>query len=423
MASVHVKYLLLGGGSAAAACAQAIRELDEGGDVMLISAEAGRPYHRPPLARGYLRRELPLEQIYFHPPEWYSSHRVTLRTSTRAMALDVAKRVVTLVDGTQVRFDTLAIATGAIPRPLTVPGGNLPGVMSFRTVEDVNRIHHAAEVAMKNPVGRVVVVGGGVLAVEVAASLATMRDPAGRKLRVTLACGTDQLLPQLAGRHVSRSLARVLDGLAVEVKHSEPVLSVEGDGRAQRVRTPSRELQCDFVVAAEGFQPSKEFLRGTNIESEKAILTNPQGETNVPGIFAAGECAAMFDTVFGKHRVLDHWDVTVSRGLVVGANMAGANRPWMGVTVHRAEVGATRVALIGEPRFADRQIVRDLGLEGLAEFGVDREGRICSAVLLGTGSYEDTLVEYVRQRPGVQGKEDSLRDPSQPLPVCPQLLG
>lgn len=415
MGSIHVKYLLLGGGSAAAACAQAIREVDSGGEIMLVSAEAGRPYHRPPLARGYLRREISLEQIFFHPADWYSNHGVTLRTSTRAMALDVAKRVVTLVDGTPVLFDKLGIATGAVARTLEVPGGTMPGVMGFRTVEDVNRIHHAAEVALKGPVGRAAVVGSGLIAIEVAASLAKMADPEGRWLRVALVCGKPHLLDGLAGESVGRILARRLDEIGVEVRTGDPVVAIEGDGRAQRVRTTGAAHPCDFVVAAEGWTPSKEFLRGTNITAEKAILTNPHGETSVPGIFAAGECAAMFDPVFGKHRVLDHWDVTVSRGLVVGANMAGANSAWKGVTVHRAEVGGTRVVVMGEPRFADRRIVRDMGTAGLAEIGVDRQGKVASVVLIGLTELEEVFGELVRSRTDVSGREEALRDPKQPL--------
>lgn len=467
MGLVHVKYLLLGGGSAAASAAEAIRARDPSGEIMLVSGEAARPYHRPPLARGYLRRELKLDDLAVHGPEWYGGHGVALKTSTRALALDVAKRTVALSDGTTVGWEVLLIGTGATPRGLEGVSTALPGAMTLRTIDDAERIHHAADVALTQGRGRVVVTGSGLLAMEVAASLA-VRPPAfasghgalgghppatggsaasadaargiaaggggvlaphrtgaadgrhatagGPGLAVTLVAGRGHLLEGLAGEYAGRVAARALEALGVRVSTGRAVAALEGDGRVQRaVLADGERVACDFAVVAEGFVPSKDLLRGTPIAAEKAILTDARGRTSVEGVFAAGECAAMLDPVFGKHRLLDHWDVTVSRGLVVGANMAGEDAPWAGVTTHRAEVPGLRVVVMGEPRFAERRIVRDAGDQGVCEFGVDREGRVTSAVLLNWRPPEGVVEGLVRRRESVEGREDDLRDPSRGL--------
>jgi 3-phenylpropionate/trans-cinnamate dioxygenase ferredoxin reductase component len=399
MAGTHVKYLLLGGGSAAASCAAAIRRIDATGELMLVSAETSRPYHRPPLARGYLRREMRIEDLFSHPSGWYGEQHITLHTGLRALALDLPRAAVTLSDGREIHYDKLAIATGATARSLSVPGANLPGAMTLRTVEDADRIHHAADVALSVGRGQVVVVGSQMVAAEIAASLAQRRNPGGKPLVVTLVCGRRHLLEGLVGETAGAAIGKALEALDVRVICGPAVTALEGDGRVQRVALSGGEsVPCDFAVIGEGWSASKDLLRGTALAAEKAILTDATGRTSVAGVYAAGECAAMFDPVFGKHRVLDHWDVTVSRGLVVGANMAGADSPWSGVTLHRAEIGKTRVLLMGEPRFTTRTVVRTSEEGTIIEVAVDREGRACAAAVVGTSDTSPEAEAMVRGR-------------------------
>jgi len=422
MAVVHVKYLLLGGGSAAASAAGAIRSLDPAGEIWLVSTEASRPYHRPPLARGYLRRELRLEDLFVHPGDFYGQHRITLRTNFRALALDTTQRAVTMSDGGEVFFQNLLIATGAtakVPPSAEVAGANLPGAMTLRTAQDADRIHHAADVAstpgLRNGPARVVVIGGGLLAVEIAASRPLRKPaPSAAPLAVTLVCPTAHLLDSLAGESAARAAARALASLGVIVVPHAPLRALEGDGRVQRVVCAGHApLPAEFAILAAGFSPSKDLLRNTPIAAEKAILTDPRGQTSVAGIFAAGECAAMFDPVFQKHRVLDHWDVSLSRGLLVGANMASpAAAPFAGITTHRAELGPAKLAVHGEPRFAHHRLTRELPAgTGLVEFSADQDNRLCSITTLGPVPDEPALLALLARRADLTGLEDTLRDP------------
>ncbi len=126
MSIPHVKYLLIGGGLASSAAAQAIREIDSDGSCILIAQEISRPYHRPPLSKEYLRHQVPREKLFTLPSEWFESHRVSLRTGCRAARLDTARMSITLDNGQDISFDRLLLATGGSPLRLEIPGTACP---------------------------------------------------------------------------------------------------------------------------------------------------------------------------------------------------------------------------------------------------------------------------------------------------------
>src|SRR3954452_18341026 len=171
MSKHHVKHLLVGGGLAAGSAAEAIRARDAGGAILLVGQEVNRPYHRPPLSKEYLRRQTPREQIVVEPQGWFAERDVELRTGRRVVQLDTARQTATIDTGEEVGYDALLLATGAAPKPLAVPGADLPNVYLLRTFEDVDRLQHAADQAKSagrahaRGRGRAAVIGGGLLGV------------------------------------------------------------------------------------------------------------------------------------------------------------------------------------------------------------------------------------------------------------------
>src|SRR4051812_36773842 len=126
MESLHVKYLLVGGGGAGSAAAEAIRKYEPAGSILMIGQEHSRPYVRPMLSKQYLRREKNRTEISIDPVGWYAERHVDMRTSRRAVHLDTARRAITLDNGEEISFDQLLLATGASPKPLRIPGAELP---------------------------------------------------------------------------------------------------------------------------------------------------------------------------------------------------------------------------------------------------------------------------------------------------------
>jgi len=177
-------------------------------------------------------------------------------------------------------------------------------------------------------------------------------------------------------------------------------------------------LICDFAVPAIGIVVNKELLRGTPIMAEKAILVDAQLQTNVAGIYAAGDCAAVFDPLFGKHRILDHWDNAQVTGALAGRNMAGANERYDAVNYFFSDIFELSVSGWGEARLVTRRLVRGTpGVEkpDFIEFGVAADGRIAQIVAFGHANEDEFLKDLVRRRVNVEGREEAIKDPDQTL--------
>src|SRR5688572_27985880 len=343
MSVLHVKYLIVGGGLAGSAAAEAIRAIDPQGELVVVGRESIRPYHRPPLSKSYLRRRSDRAELFVQPEGWYADKRIQLRTGVRAAHLDVARRVVTLQSGEGISFDRLLLATGMSPVHLNIPGADLPNLYYLRTLDDVERLGHAIDKAKnegtKHPArrglasaspsdaadgatgrGRVTVIGAGVLGVEIAATMTQIG------LAVDLVASHAHPWDKFAGDNTGKFIAHYLEKHGVTVHANRRPLRLEGDGRVQRVVLDEQtSVPCDFVVAAVGAVTNKELLRGTPINAEKAILVDHRCRTNVPNVFAAGDCAAVFDPLFGKHRIIDHWEHAKVTGVIAGTNMAGGD--------------------------------------------------------------------------------------------------
>jgi len=419
MNHLHVKYLLIGGGLASSSAAEAIRERDSEGAILLVGQEVNRPYHRPPLSKEYLRRQKPRSELAAMDPRWFERNHIDLRTGRRVAGLDTARMSATLDNGAEISFDRVLIATGASPARLDVPGSDLPNLFYLRTLDDCDHLHHAIDKARREGRphaggrGRAAVIGGGFLGVELAASLTQLG------MSVELLLSKAYPWHNFAGENTGKFLTRFLDKRGVVVHPSARPQRLEGDGRVQRVVLgDGRALDCDFAVAAVGAVPNKELLRGTPITAERAILTDAHCRTNVPGVYAAGDCAAIFDPLFGKHRVLDHWDNAIVTGKLAGRNMAGADDAYNAVNYFFSDVFELAMSGWGQSRHVDRRLLRgtpNADAPDFIEIGIAGDGRIAQVLALGHQGEDDLLRELVTRRFRVDGNEEAIKDPSVPL--------
>ena len=439
MATLHMKYVLVGGGGAGSAAAEAIRRHDPIGSILLVGQEISRPYLRPALSKEYLRRQIQRSELGTEPVGWYSERHIDMRTGRRVARLDSARHALTLDSGEEIAFDKLLLATGAAPKPLQIPGADLPNVYYLRTIEDADRLHHAIDKAKSEGRlqpgelpgaskqefgtprprrGRVVVIGSGLLAVELAASFRQMELPG------QVGGGRSCPWGKFAGESTGRFLSRYLESQGVIVHPKVAAERLEGDGRVQRVVTSDgASIDCDFVVAAKGILVNRDLLRDTPIAAEMAILVDEHCQTNVGDIYAAGDCAAVFDPLFGKHRILDHWDSARVTGAIAGANMAGAEVRYDSVNSFSSNFFALTLHAWGEGRFVDRRLVRgtpNIDAPDFVEIGVAADGRVAQALAIGRSREHGALCELVRRRFNVDGQEEALRDPNSDLR---QLLG
>jgi 3-phenylpropionate/trans-cinnamate dioxygenase ferredoxin reductase component len=419
MSHLHVKYLLAGGGVTSSAAAVAIRRRDPSNPLLMIGQEINRPYHRPPLSKDYLRRQRSHDDLFTLPSGWFAANHVDLRTGRRVARLDTARSSVTLDDGKEVSYDQLLLATGATPNRLDIPGANLPNIFYVRTLDDVERLGHAIDLAKatgyahENGRGRVCVIGGGILGVELTGSLLSMG------LAVDLIVGREYPWQKFAGEPAGKFLSRYLQNHGVAVHNGCRAIRLEGDGRVQRVQLDDgTSVACDFAVAAVGSQANRDLLRGTPISAETAILVDDHCRTSDARVYAAGDCAAVFDPLFGKHRIIDHMANAITTGTIAGTNMAGGSETYRAVSTFSTGTLNVTATIWGEPRLVDRRIVRGLATGDdahFAEIGIAADGRVCQVLAIGQHPDAELLAKLVERRLQVDGNQEQLKDPSVPL--------
>lgn len=413
-----MKYLLVGGGVASSAAVETIRAIDAGGSVLVLGREPVRPYHRSPLSKSFLRRERPRAELFAHDAEWFNAHNVALRTGRRVVRLDVTRQAAATDDGEEISYDRLLLATGAIARHLTIPGADLQNVFYLRTLADAEMLQNAIVKATAEGRqhdagrGRVAVIGGGLLGLELASTFTVLG------LHVDLIVGEEHPWHKIVGDTLGRFLARRLAARGVQVHLNQRPIRLCGDGRVQRVTLDAHEPACDFVVAAVGSVVSRELLRGTPIAAEKAILTNERCETNVPNVYSAGDCAALFDPLFGKHRWIDHSTNAIETGRIAGANMAGGDARYDLVNTFNSEVFDLQLTVWGSPKHIERRLIRgtpSAESPDFAEIGITADGRVAQVVSINGANEHAALRELIRTRANVSGREDALRDASSDL--------
>lgn len=416
MSILHVKYLLVGGGLASSSAAEAIRVVDPEGSILLVGQEINRPYHRPPLSKQYLRREIGRAELTTLPIGWFVERHVELRTGRRVAHLDTSRQIAALDDGEEVAYDRVLLATGAVPMHLDVPGATLPNAFSLRTIEDAERLQHAIDKAKtegrtnaRGTRGRATVIGAGLLGIELAGSLTQVG------LAVDLV-SSNHPWDRFAGETTGRFLTAFLQRHGVNVHAAVRPTRLDGDGRIQRViLSDATRIDCDFAVVAIGATANKELIRNTPIGAGRAILVDAHCRTNVQNVYAAGDCAALLDPLFGKHRVLDHWDNARITGRLAGRNMAGVDESYSGVNQFTTRVFDLDVTVWGEARLVDRRLLRgtpNVEHPAFAEIGVAADGRVAQVIAVGAVGEQDELHELVSRRFQMGGSEETLKDPA-----------
>lgn len=306
-------FVVIGANMAGGTATATLREEGFDGRVVLIGREPHPPYERPPLSKEYLRGEEE-EPRFIRPPEWYEKNQIETRFGEGARRVDVAGRSVELVDGEAIAFDSLLVATGCRNRRFPLPGLDLPGVHDLRYLPDSDAIRAAA-----TPGAKAVLVGMGFIGAEVAASLRS------RGVDVTVVEFAETPLQRVLGTE----LGRVLEGLhrdhGVEMFFRDAAERFEGDGRFEVLHTKEgRAIEGDFAVVGVGVEPVTEVVAGTDVAVDNGVLVDPALQTNVPGVFAAGDVARHDHPVFGRIRV-EHFDNAMKMGQAAARNMLGRN--------------------------------------------------------------------------------------------------
>lgn len=339
--------IIVGASQAGVQIAESLRQDGYDGLLTLIGDEPHPPYQRPPLSKALLTGETTEDRLVLRGPELLAKKNVELLTSTRVTAIDRASRSVQLADGRSLRYHGLALATGGRPRALPVPGADLDGVVTLRTIEDSRRI--GAGIAQAE---RVAVVGGGFIGLEIAAAARKAGKP------VVVFEALDRLLARSSAPFVSDFFLDVHRGYGVDVRLGTQVAAIDGKGRAEAVVTADgRAHPADLVVVGVGLVPNGELAQASGLACDRGIIVDDCSRTDDPAVVAAGDCTArrMAD---GTLLRLESVQNAIEQAKSAAAALIGKARPFAAAPWFWSDQYDVRLQMAGLSSGYDKIVVR-----------------------------------------------------------------
>jgi len=318
------------------------------GDLAIVSADDELPYERPPLSKGFLAGKDTQESIRISPPEFYVEHGIDVRLNCEIESVDPGARRLHMKQGPDLGFDKLVVATGARVRTFSVPGADLAGIHYLRSMDDSRSIREHAGTAR-----RAAVVGGGFIGMEVASVLAQ------KGIETALILRSDRIWDQFFTPQMSQFFENWYTARGVKFERNTSVESFGGAGAVNSVRLAGgRAIPADLVVAGIGVQPVTGFLASSGLELSDGVVVNEYLETNKAGIYAAGDVANYYDSLFGKRRRVEHWDNAVSQGQHCARLLMGDRQPFRHVPYFFSDVFDLSYEFWGDTSGADQVVAR-----------------------------------------------------------------
>jgi 3-phenylpropionate/trans-cinnamate dioxygenase ferredoxin reductase component len=323
---MYERIVIAGSGQAAVQAVDILRRRGFTGELTLVGDEPWPPYQRPPLSKKYLGGSLERERLLIRPAAFFTEHAITTHFGHRVMEIDRRERQVRLDNDLVLRYDALLLATGSRPRRLLVPGSELPGVHYLRTIADADRIRSECAAG-----GRVVIVGGGYIGLEVAA---TARE---RGMEVTVLEMAPRVMSRVTSPEVSAFYQAEHARHGVHIRCNESVRALHADTRNGRVRAvlteSGGEYPADLVIAGVGVAPADELASAAGLECENGVVTDVYCRTADEAIYAAGDCASHLNRQYGRHLRLESVDNAFEQGNTVALNLLGTQTlhdkvPW-----------------------------------------------------------------------------------------------
>ncbi|MBI4134180.1 MAG: NAD(P)/FAD-dependent oxidoreductase [Candidatus Terrybacteria bacterium] len=403
-----VDYLIIGGGIAGTTAAETLRKHDAESRIVIVSQEPHPLYARLELSKSdTLLGRTPEEKLWLRNPEWYASHHIELYSGKKAVALDHSLRQVTLDDGTALPYRKLLLAIGVKPRMLGCPGEALAGIFLFSTLDDFRGIQRA--IRSRAHGGRAVIIGGGFIAFEAAdacrqagfETTVLLRDP-------HFFSGS---LKDRAGAMVTRALM----GHGIHLLPNEEIEEIVGEENVRAVRTKSgKELPADLVIVGIGASCSADFVRKAGGEVRRGIVTDTTLKTNLPDVYAAGDCTEFFDETIGEHTVLGNWTSALLQGRAAARAMLEDPRPPRTISIYSSSAFGLALVFLGDTalRTGRRTLDRvEPGSENITQLLLSGN-HLVGAVLINRNQELPALTRLIRDRVDVSRAESQLGDPS-----------
>ncbi len=341
--------IIVGGGQAAYQIAASLRQEGFDGSTTMIADEPFLPYQRPPLSKAYLMGKADEASLPIREENFYEANRVEVLRGERVTAIDRQARKVQTASGQSLSYDRLALATGSRARTLPIAGADLEGVVTLRTLADAHRLKHLMETAET-----LVVIGGGFIGLEVAASARVL----GKQVTVI------EAVPRLMGRAVAPATSAFFEdfqkSLGNTVHVSTKIARLGGDGsKVTHVElADGRLIAADAVVIGVGASVNMELAAQAGLECGNGIVVDEFAVTSDPLIVAAGDCTEHPNRFAGGRFRLESVQNATDQGKIAAKSLLGQRVPYDSVPWFWSDQADVKLQMAGLPMGADAHVVR-----------------------------------------------------------------
>lgn len=365
--------VVVGAGEAGARAAVALRENGWTGPVTLVGAEAHPPYERPPLSKAVMVAPETPSPRFILTEQHLADHGITLLCGSPVTGIDRSEHRVTLADGRRLAYERLLIATGSTARRLQVAGAGAKHVRSLRHFGDALALRERLR-----PGSRLVVIGGGFIGLEIAASARA------RGADVTIVELAPRLLTRGVPPEIAAAVAERHRAAGVEIRLGAALEAIEGDeGNQTVVLADGSRIGCDGVVAGIGAVPETDLASRAGLEIDNGIKADARLRTSDPDIYACGDCCSFPHELYDGRRIrLEAWRNAQDQATAVAHTMLGGTQPYGAVPWFWSDQYELTLQVAGLPDEGRETVTRDLG-EARLHFHLKEDGRIVAASALG----------------------------------------
>jgi len=389
------RYVIIGNGVAGTTAAETLRKNDPNCSIHLLTNEPYPLYNRVSLPR-FLQGVITEQKVMIRDFAWHEQRNIQLITETMVTGVHTGEYVVVTDRGQHLPYDALLVATGGWANPLNVPGAKgVKHIYNFVTLDDTKAI---IERMLESRTA--LAYGGSFISYELCDGFAV------RKLDTTWLmrgpCWLRSCL-DLQGGDVVDNIAKKF---GVEVIHGDEIEEViPQNGVPSYVRTrKGRLIQTDMIGVGLGITLNTQYLKDTPIEVRSGVVVNEYLETNVPGVYAAGDVAEFYDSTIDCHHTMGTWDNAMAHGRIAGTNMAGGHQPYVDVPTYTSPLFDVNIAVVGTAESNNPELVsiarREPGEKGNQNYRklFFRENKLVGVLMIGSPKGRKKLVDVVKNQ-------------------------
>ncbi|HXL38858.1 MAG TPA: FAD-dependent oxidoreductase [Ktedonobacteraceae bacterium] len=389
------RYVIIGNGIAGTTAADTLRKNDPNCSIHLLTNEPYPLYNRVSLPR-FLQGVIVEQKVMIRDFAWHEQRNINLVTETMVTEVNTDERVIVTGDGQKYPYDSLLVATGGWANPLRIPGvEGTRHIYNFVTLDDTKTI-----IARMLESRTALAYGGSFISYELCDGFAV------RKLNTTWLMRGPYWLRSALDSEGGEVVDNIAKKFGVNVIHGDEIESVvPQNGVPAYVKTKKgREIQADVLGVGLGITLNTTILAHTAVEVRSGIVVNEYMETNVPGVYSAGDVAEFYDPTIGKHHTMGTWDNAMAHGRIVGVNMAGGHEAYIDVPTYTSPLFDVNIAVVGTAETNNPELqsiaLREPGEKGNENYRklFFRENKLVGVLIIGSPKGRKKLVEIVKNQ-------------------------